>query len=208
MADRFSADSTRDRILAAAADEFAAHGVSGARIDRIARRARSSKERVYAHFRSKTALYHAVAEVELGQMAEAVELDVDDLPGYAGRVHDYFTANPSHLRLLQWGRMESSAAGAEADPFRDAVRRIVSDGVDELREAQRRGRVDPAWDPLDVMVLVHQLALAWVGQGDLADVVHDDRVAAGDRRRKAVVAAVGQLFPAAVAGTAGGTRPA
>ncbi|WP_373310185.1 helix-turn-helix domain-containing protein, partial [Streptomyces purpurascens] len=43
-------------MLAAAMEEFAGHGIAGARVDRIAKLAKTSKERVYAYFRSKDAL--------------------------------------------------------------------------------------------------------------------------------------------------------
>lgn len=49
-----------DRILAAAAVEFAERGYSGARVDRIARRARVNKAMLYYHFGSKEALYRAL----------------------------------------------------------------------------------------------------------------------------------------------------
>jgi TetR/AcrR family transcriptional regulator len=49
-----------DRLLAAAADEFAARGFAGARVDRIARRARVNKAMLYYHFRSKEDLYRTL----------------------------------------------------------------------------------------------------------------------------------------------------
>jgi len=49
-----------DRILAAAAFEFAERGFGGARVDRIARRARVNKAMIYYHFNSKQALYRAL----------------------------------------------------------------------------------------------------------------------------------------------------
>jgi AcrR family transcriptional regulator len=49
-----------DRILAAAAAEFAERGFAGARVDRIARRARVNKAMLYYHFHSKKALYRAL----------------------------------------------------------------------------------------------------------------------------------------------------
>jgi TetR/AcrR family transcriptional regulator len=49
-----------DRILAAAAIEFAARGFAGARVDRIARRARVNKAMLYYHYRSKQGLYRAL----------------------------------------------------------------------------------------------------------------------------------------------------
>ena len=51
---------TRARILAAAALEFAERGFGGARVDRIARRARVNKAMIYYHFKSKQALYRSL----------------------------------------------------------------------------------------------------------------------------------------------------
>ena len=49
-----------DGILAAAALEFAERGFAGARVDRIARRARVNKAMLYYHFKSKKTLYRTL----------------------------------------------------------------------------------------------------------------------------------------------------
>ena len=59
---------SRDRLLAAAAAEFAARGFAGANVDRIARAARVNKAMIYYHFKSKAALYREI----LQDMFEAV----------------------------------------------------------------------------------------------------------------------------------------
>ncbi len=64
---------TPDRILAAAAFEFAAHGFAGARVDRIARRARVNKAMLYYYFRSKQALYHTLLRAVFTRAAERIE---------------------------------------------------------------------------------------------------------------------------------------
>ncbi|MFF2131770.1 hypothetical protein ACFVW1_41740 [Streptomyces olivochromogenes] len=85
-------------------------------------------------------------------------------------------------------------AGTAADA---ATRETVRRKVEQLRKAQEAGRLDPAWDPIDILVFVNQIAMAWAGQLDLvdaaADQVRDPSLAA---RRAAVVAAVQRLFPA------------
>ena len=58
-----------DRILAAAAAEFAARGYAGARVDRIARRARVNKAMLYYHFGSKQALYRALLREAFAETA-------------------------------------------------------------------------------------------------------------------------------------------
>ena len=51
---------TRERILAAACDEFGTHGFAGTTVDRIARRARVNKAMIYYHFPNKRALYTCI----------------------------------------------------------------------------------------------------------------------------------------------------
>ena len=63
---------SRQRLLTAAAAEFAARGFAGASVDRIARAARVNKAMIYYHFRSKAALYREI----LRDMFEAVAAGV------------------------------------------------------------------------------------------------------------------------------------
>ncbi|WP_433562963.1 TetR family transcriptional regulator [Nocardia sp. CA-151230] len=182
------ADSTRDRIVEAAKAEFARHGIAGARIDRIAKSAKTSKERVYAYFRGKEELYRFVAARELDAVAEATRMDPTDLPGYAGRVHDYFTSHPDNLRLMRWGQLEFADNAPD-----DATHDIVSRKTAQLRRAQQDGHLDRSWDPLDILMFVNQLAMAWADQPDLATGERDAFLAA---RRAAIITAVERLFPA------------
>ncbi|WP_181801117.1 TetR family transcriptional regulator [Streptomyces shenzhenensis] len=189
------ADSTRERIVAAATDEFARHGIAGARVDRIARQARTSKERVYAYFRSKEALYAHVSLLELARVAEATPMDPADLPGYAGRLYDHFTiTRPDHHRLITWGRLE--LAGTATASGADTVRDTVAGKIGQLREAQRAGQLDPAWDPVDVLALVNQIATTWAAQTEIGAVATEQAVDPSPAaRRAAVVTAVEHLFP-------------
>lgn len=178
--------------MAAATAEFARHGIAGARVDRIAKAARTSKERVYAYFPNKEALYRFVAGRELAAMADAVQLDPTDLPGYAGRVHDDAVRHPERHRLMMWGQLELTAGEAPPDdPVQESLRRKI----ELLRKAQDAGHLDPAWEPEDVLVFVSQLATSWASQTHLAP-KGEERDAFLAARRAAIVAAVGRLFPA------------
>ena len=64
--------SSRQRLLDAAAHEFAARGFDGAKVDRIAARARINKAMVYYHFRSKADLYRAILTELFRSMTAAV----------------------------------------------------------------------------------------------------------------------------------------
>jgi TetR/AcrR family transcriptional regulator len=63
---------SRDRILAAAAAEFAARGFDGAKVDRIAARARVNKAMLYYHFKNKADLYRAILRDLFQSIAAAV----------------------------------------------------------------------------------------------------------------------------------------
>jgi TetR/AcrR family transcriptional regulator len=58
-----------DRILAAAALEFSERGYAGARVDRIARRARINKAMLYYHFASKQGLYRTILRTTFAAIA-------------------------------------------------------------------------------------------------------------------------------------------
>lgn len=183
-------ESTRDRIVAAATTEFAEHGIAGARVERIAEAARTSKERVYAYFRGKGQLYRFVVARELAAMGQAVPLDPADLPGYAVRVHDHVVAHPERLRLLRWGELEPAPPRPDPD---DPYRALIAGKVDQVRQAQESGVLSDQWDPWDVLVFVSQIATAWAGRAQgLPDGQRDAFLTA---RRDAIEAAVARLFP-------------
>jgi TetR/AcrR family transcriptional regulator len=69
-----------DRILAAAALEFAERGFAGARVDRIARRARVNKAMLYYHFKSKDGLYRTLLR-RMFTLAAAKLRAIADAPG-------------------------------------------------------------------------------------------------------------------------------
>jgi AcrR family transcriptional regulator len=80
---------TRAAVLAAAWDEFAAHGYVEAKVDRIAERAELTRGAVYSNFPSKRALYLAVlieATTHEGPPAEAPPPDLAAAMGAFARV--------------------------------------------------------------------------------------------------------------------------
>ncbi|MBO4270311.1 TetR/AcrR family transcriptional regulator [Microbispora triticiradicis] len=93
---------TKAALLEAARAEFAAYGVAGARVDRIADRAGVNKERIYGHFGSKEKLFDTVVAAALDEMAEAVAMPGDDPADYVSRLFDYYAAHPDVVRLMMW----------------------------------------------------------------------------------------------------------
>lgn len=79
------AEATRARILAAAVIEFAAHGHSGGRIDRIAKEAESNVRMIYAYFGNKSGLFDAALSDAIRRMAEEVPPRPTELPAWGPR---------------------------------------------------------------------------------------------------------------------------
>ncbi|MFG1999896.1 TetR/AcrR family transcriptional regulator [Spirillospora sp. NPDC048911] len=93
---------TKDALLAAAREEFAEHGVAGARVDRIAQRAGVNKERIYGYFGNKDKLFDAVIQVALDEFAAITPQPGEDPVEYVGHLFDYYQEHPDLLRLLTW----------------------------------------------------------------------------------------------------------
>lgn len=92
---------SRERLLAAAAAEFASRGFAGANVDRIARAARVNKAMIYYHFKSKAALYREILQ------------DMFDAVGH--RVRAVAASDiPPERKIRQF--VEAIAAEAEARP--------------------------------------------------------------------------------------------
>ena len=182
----------KERVLAAALDEFAQHGIAGARVDRIARAARTSKERVYAYFRSKEELYAAVAADQLQQIMDSTVLDPADLPGYVGELFDFYLEHPELLRLAGWSRLEPNEALVGLGEAGVASMRRK---LDAIERGQAEGVLDDAFEPIDVLMLLIHLSMGWLSAIELhafEDVTDPDVLA---RRRAAAVLAAERLFP-------------
>ena len=149
------AEATRARLLAAAVDEFAAHGIAGARVDRIAHAAGANKQLIYAYFGNKEGLFDATLAQSCGGLMETVPFDADDIPGYVGRLFDYAVAHPEVYRLVAWAGLERPDAIAEFEA------QSYGDKLAAISEAQDEGRLDRALAPADLLALVMGLAASW-----------------------------------------------
>jgi AcrR family transcriptional regulator len=184
----------KERVIAAALEEFARHGVAGARVDRIARAAKTSKERVYAYFRSKEELYAAVGADQLRQIMDSTVLDPADLPGYVGELFDFYLEHPELLRLAGWSRLEPNEALVGLGEAGLASLRVK---LDAIERGQAEGVLDDAFEPIDVLLLLTNLSMGWQMAIELhahEDASDPDVVA---RRRAAAVLAAERLFPPA-----------
>jgi AcrR family transcriptional regulator len=148
---------TRRRLLEAAAQEFAARGIAGARVDRIAEVARCNKAQIYHYFGSKDRLFDAVFNAIVVQAAGQVPIDVTDLPEYAGRLFDGHEQHPEVARLATWHRLERAGTDAPQETIAASNR----DKVDAIRRGQKSGQLPSHFAPADLLALVVTVAAMW-----------------------------------------------
>jgi len=108
MGSRGQPEESRAAILQAAAQEFAEHGIAGARTDAIAREARVNKALLYYYFKDKETLYGAVLDHAFTGMKSSVfqVLDSDLAPrekilAYVGAYFDFIASNQIYPKLMQ-----------------------------------------------------------------------------------------------------------
>lgn len=179
------------RILIAARAEFAAHGLAGARIDRIAKSAQASKERLYAYYTDKEQLFLEVLELNVREFSSSAVLTDHDVPAFAGALFDHSVAHADHLRMIDWARLETDGTWQQA---LDVMMGYRDEQVRRIRLAQAAGKVDGAWHPVALMTLIFGIASAWVhepGAGVALGSTLDPAVIS--ERRENVVSAVRRL---------------
>jgi AcrR family transcriptional regulator len=144
------ATATKARILEAAVTEFAAHGLAGARVDRLAERAGANKERIYANFGSKEALFDAAVVGKIAELLDTVPFDADDLPGYSERFFDFTLAHPELIRLVLWHSLERPGLLEQLpDSAGPTARKVAA-----LELAQQAGVVDDYLPPDRMVTLI------------------------------------------------------
>jgi AcrR family transcriptional regulator len=145
----YDAGATRERLLAAAVEEFAARGLAGGRVDRIAGAAAANKRAIYDYFGGKEQLFDAALTRVVADLNAANPLLEDDLPEYAGRLFDYLQAHPEAVRMNSWWRLERPRLGPSLGPEWVSHRRAL------------RERATGPIAPVDLVVLILGLVNAW-----------------------------------------------
>jgi len=128
---------TRERIMAAALKEFAAHGFAGARTDAIAHRARVNERMIFYCFESKEGLYRAVLAKKMAAKAAMIESTPTEdftsnlVKGFAAACDDV-----DSLRMWQWEALDNSTRKLVAEEERRA---FLHSEVARWRRAKANG---------------------------------------------------------------------
>src|SRR5690606_33119550 len=133
----------QSNILAVAMAEFARNGLSGARMDEIAAKTRTSKRMVYYYFGDKDGLYRRVLEEAYRKVRDGEQLlDLGHLPPVEALrrlvefTFDHHSRNPDFIRLVM---IENIHHGDYMDQS-EAIRAVNVGAIQKLEDICRRGR--------------------------------------------------------------------
>jgi AcrR family transcriptional regulator len=152
-----SSEQTKQRIFDAATAEFTAHGVAGARVDRIAAAADANKQLIYAYFGSKRELFEGVVSEHVARFIHEVPFDADDMPTWAGRMYDFFLAHPEVPQLGAWHTLEPK----ESQQRIPIIERAIRERTRQIRRAQAEGRISSRVPPAELLAIANAIAGAW-----------------------------------------------
>jgi len=157
-------EGTSRSILNAATREFAEHGLSGARIDRIAALAGINKRMLYHYYGDKNALYLAVLEAAYARIRAAeAELALDALEPEASLLRlarftfDYYLANPDFLSLLATENLHRAQHISGSERLRSMHALFLGDLGRVLERGAETGVFRPGLDALDIYMTIAAL---------------------------------------------------
>jgi AcrR family transcriptional regulator len=157
-------EGTRRRILLAAADEFAAGGLFGARVDQIARRAETNERMLYYYFGSKEQLFTAVLEHAFGALVDterSLDLDgvapVEAMTRLAHFVWDYYRDHPELLRLINNENLHEARYIKGSTRIRELISPVVATLAGILERGAKAGLFRNDVDPLKFYVTLSGL---------------------------------------------------
>ena len=146
------AERSRELLLNAALEEFAAKGFAGARVQDIADRAGVNKQLITYYFGGKEGLFEALGRQWLEQEARFARPDLSLEALMIEYLHAALS-DPRLLRLLIWNGLTDGRDGSEHE-----VR--ASDDLADMRRRQAAGEIAPDLDPgLYLLALMGALAV-------------------------------------------------
>ncbi len=160
-----NAERTQATILAAATQEFAQHGLSGARVDRIAARAGTNKRMLYYYFGGKEALFLAVLEAAYGEIRGAERrLDlthrepVEGMRELVAFTWRHFVAHPEFISLLATENLHRAKHLKRSARIRSLHSPLVAAISDLLERGRRAGVFRGDVDPVQLYVSIAALS--------------------------------------------------
>lgn len=142
-------------ILRVATEIFATHGLSGARIDEIAKSTKTSKRMIYYYFGDKEGLYAAALEAAYTKVREGeAKLDLEGLHPTAALARlvaftfDHHRANPDFIRMVMIENVHHAEYLKRSNVIRGLNEGAILRLADIIARGEERGCMRAGLDPV------------------------------------------------------------
>ena len=147
---------SRERILQAAFEEFAAKGFAGARVDSIARRAEINKRMLYHYFGDKQTLFREVLRRKMAQRQAWAAATPDDPAESLPYWFDLARKDVGWIRLLEWEALQFMDKRLIDEESRQ---KAIEKSARRISKLQRSGHLSKRFNPRHTLLAM--LALTW-----------------------------------------------
>jgi AcrR family transcriptional regulator len=160
---------SREKIVSVALREFSSKGLSGARVDRIARLAKTSKNMIYYHFGSKEGLYKEVMKIAYGSHRAAEREGGNDLSDPVKalsdliiRSFDYFCRNEMFVRLVMSENMNRASHIKGFEDLKAENQMVIKTLEDILNAGEKTGVFRKGIRPIDLHLTISALGFHYI----------------------------------------------
>lgn len=195
-------DETRNRILDAAENLFAAKGFDATTVQEISDAARINKAMIYYYFKDKQDLLYIVVERTINEITQAVstyldeaDIEAEDMEAFLDFYIDFLAQHTNFVRLMTWEMLSGKHLEMIAQKF---IQPMFGRTIERLHRWADLGLIRPL-SPEHTLLSIVGMNVFYVFASPLfREILNDDPLSADNlaRRRQEVKELLTQgLFP-------------
>jgi AcrR family transcriptional regulator len=148
-------EDTRERVLEAAAEQFAQHGFAGTSLAAISKQCGISDGLILHHFQTKEGLYRQVLEEmsgryaqELAQAWESAGSPEQAMQQTLAATFDFWKRDTTYQRISQWAMLEGHTELSQREAG------LTAGLVRQVEQLQKRGQIDTRYSPMVFLTMI------------------------------------------------------
>ena len=192
MRKKKDANLSQNKILLAARSEFVKYGFDGARVDRIATKAKVNKQLIYYYFKSKDLLFTEVLKLSYQQLRKEEEkINIDNMTAYEAMLNlivvnwNYYQKNPDLIFLLS---SENLMRARHVKEHLATFLEINKSWGNLTREIIAKGKEDRTirdnLDPMQLNISIAALVIFYITNGPTLSLLYDTDLASTEEKEK------------------------
>ena len=148
-------EDTRERVLEAAAEQFAQHGFAGTSLKAISKTCGISDGLILHHFQTKEGLYRQILEEMAGRYKQALiqanssaGSPAEAMQSTLAAAFNFWKHDRTYQRISQWAALEGRSELSQQEAG------LTAGLVREVEHLQKQGLVDTRYHPMVFLTLI------------------------------------------------------